>query len=195
MKTTIILLSFFSVAELFSQVCTYSYTQTATSIQWTAYKFSEKTGVKGALKKFTASGQKQSGSIVESIRGLRFEIDSSSVDSANPERDAKISKFFFGNDKKANLIKGSFRNIKDGTAELVLVWNGVERGVPTKFKIQNKTDLELDVAIDTANWKMGKGLRALDSVCSELHKGKDGLSKVWPVVDVKITSKFDERCK
>ncbi|MCE9501369.1 MAG: hypothetical protein K8R21_12855 [Leptospira sp.] len=113
----------------------------------------------------------------------------------NPNRDSKISKTFFGNDKNANILKGNFKNIKDGTAELVLNWNGIQRIVPVKFRIKNKTELEVEISIDVASWKMNDKLTALNTLCSELHKGKDGKSQLWPTVDVIISSKFEEKCK
>ncbi|MCE9501370.1 MAG: hypothetical protein K8R21_12860 [Leptospira sp.] len=55
----------FLTSEIFSESCDYSYNPSATSVQWTAYKFTEKTGVKGTFKKITVTGQKKSAASIE----------------------------------------------------------------------------------------------------------------------------------
>ncbi|TGL61408.1 YceI family protein [Leptospira sarikeiensis] len=180
--------------------CTYSVSQDATSLDWKAFKFTEKTGVGGKFTKVSISGAKSSANIPDALKGLKFSIDSLDLDSANPERDPKIKGTFFGNLKANGKISGSVSSAKleadgkSGSGIVKLTWNGVTKDLPLQFTFENGV-IEAKGSLDVNDWKGGKALAALNAACSELHKSKDGKSVLWPNVDIVIKSTLKKDCK
>src|SRR5690606_18071394 len=86
--------------------CSWSYSNEATTVNWTAYKFTEKAGVKGAFDSIRIQANSGSADLKSLLSEASFEIPVSSVNTANPDRDQKIRKFFFGNLKNSDLLKG-----------------------------------------------------------------------------------------
>jgi len=44
------------------------------------------------------------------------------------------------------------------------------------------------------DWSGGDAIAALNSVCEDLHKGADGESKLWSVVELNIEASLDKNC-
>lgn len=180
--------------------CEYSYDHSATKFKWTAFKLTEKVGVNGSFDKISIEGTRDRQiSIPLVFENLRFNVDLSSINSGQNERDKKILKYFFGNLKDSTEISGTFSKIKIsnnfGTADLNLKMNSIEKIVPVKIMIQNNSDLELRASIDLLNWDMGEAIKSLNKECYDLHKGKDGVSKLWPEVELEVNTKLKATCK
>ncbi len=177
----------------YAETCEYEYDSNSTILTWTAFKFTEKTGVNGKFDTIKAQGFNKSNSIIGAVDKISFSIPTDSVNSNNPDRDSKIKKYFFG---EGNVISGKFSNSKDsGTATLQLKMNQKTKNIPVQFSTQDDGSLEANLSIDVNDFQMSKGLSALNQVCDELHKGKDGISKLWPNVDIKIVTKLKKSCK
>lgn len=180
--------------------CKYSVSQDATALEWKAFKFTEKTGVGGKFAKVTISGSKSTANVPDALKGLKFSIDPMDLDSGNAERDPKIKSAFFGNLKKSGKIQGSVSSAKleadgkSGTGVVKLVWNGVSKDVPLQFTLAGDV-LEAKGSLDVNNWNASKALAALNAVCNDLHKGKDGKSVLWPDVEITIKSTLKKDCK
>ncbi|GBF51147.1 YceI-like domain protein [Leptospira ryugenii] len=177
--------------------CRYQYDPNKTLLEWTAFKFTEKTGVKGTFKQIKVKKTKQANNILDAVKDLSFEISADSVDSYNPDRDMKIKNLFFGSIQKSGTIKGSFQKISgtdSGNATLSLQFGKKSADFPVTFKIIDN-QLEVSGTIDVLALGLANGLQKLNEACLELHKGKDGVSKLWPTVDVKVVSKFEPICK
>lgn len=181
-------------------VCKYSVDQDATQLEWKAFKFTEKTGVGGKFTKVSIKSAKSEASVPDALKGLKFSIDALDLDSGNPERDPKIKGAFFGNLKKNGKIEGSISSVKletdgkSGTGVVKLIWNGVSKEVPLQFTLTGEV-LEAKGSLDVNNWNAGKALTALNTVCSDLHKSKDGKSVLWPDVEITIKSTLKKDCK
>ena len=177
--------------------CTYEYDPSQTKLEWTAFKFTEKTGVKGSFDTIVVTGTKSSDSILHSISGAKFSISPANINSNVPDRDAKIKEFFFNYPKNNKPITGTFIEIqgKDiGKATLVLNLNGITKRIPFDFKIDKDTIIASG-EIDIIDFGLNQGLSKLNDVCTDLHKGSDGISKLWPNISLKIESKFKSSCK
>lgn len=174
--------------------CEFSYNKEKTQLEWTAYKFTKMVGVKGGFKNVEVSGVKKASSIEEVFKDLKFSIDTSSVNTNNPERDGKIAASFFGK-MSSNTITGEFRNIASGKATLSLTMNGKTKDSPVTYTIQEESKIEVNGKINVFDWEAKDSLESLNTVCSEQHKGEDGSSKLWPDVAIKITSQLDMVCK
>lgn len=179
--------------------CNYVYDQTSTKLEWKAYKFTEKAGVPGSFDSIQVSGAKRSNDPISALRGIKFKIKTDSVNSNNPDRDMKIKKYFFNTESKLGKeISGSFQNItgtESGTVDLILTMNGKKQTVPMTFTLAENKAITLLGNISVSDFGLNEGLKALNEVCLELHKGKDGNSVLWPTVDLKVTSTLKESCK
>ncbi len=178
--------------------CIYSYDANQTTLEWTAFKYTEKTGVKGTIQKIEVQNTKKSDSILGALRNIKFTLFTDSINSNNPDRDQKIKTYFFGSVRSGSEIRGRFSKIvlekMGGNAVLNLEFNKSKYAVPVTFDIQEQT-LVLKGSLDVLKLGLGAGLQKLNEVCSDLHKGADGKSKLWPTVDFQVTSKLTKECK
>ncbi|TGL14193.1 YceI family protein [Leptospira levettii] len=177
--------------------CEYEYDPNKTNLEWTAFKFTEKTGVKGKFDNIRVTGKTKDKSKFGVAEKIRFQIDSLSVNSSNPDRDAKIKKFFFGSVKGNQKLTGHFSDLtsgETGTAKLHLQFRKFKTSVPVNFVWKDET-VEVVGTVDVATLGLTQGLSKLNAECNDLHKGSDGVSKLWPTVDVKVVSTVKKVCK
>ena len=128
---------------------------------------------------------------------LKFNIPTSSTNSANPERDAKIVNSFFGSMDLTDLIIGHVKNAegdnKSGFCVFYLSLNNVEREVKFTYTIEDAL-IQLNGKIDLFAFQGESAIGALNAVCEDLHKGEDGVSKTWPEVEVTIETTLNKKC-
>lgn len=79
-----------SVSE---EKCTYTYLADSTSLKWTAYKFSNKTGVAGTFENIEVTKTQVADTRLGVFVGAEFAIETGSVNSGNVERDPKLIEF------------------------------------------------------------------------------------------------------
>lgn len=153
-------------------------------IVWTAYKFTNKVGVSGSFKNYTLQGNNKSGSVETILNNLKLSILTESVDSKNTVRDFKLHTYFF---KVFNTptIRGTIINAKENQGFMKLDMNQNNLKVPYTYSIKNDT-IELFTNLNLNNWNGEKALNALKKECYDLHTGEDGISKLWPDVDISI---------
>ncbi len=184
-----------------SKSCTYSVQPEQTSLEWKAFKFTEKAGVGGKFTKVAISGTKAGDSIPAALKGLKFSLEPIDLDSGNAERDPKIKGAFFGALKSNGKISGSLSKVnlepdgKSGKGVIQLTLNGVTKALPLTFTVENGTLLNVKGALNLNDWKAQAAIKALNEVCSDLHKGKDGKSLLWPDIEINIKSTLKQDCK
>ena len=197
MKIFIILAYLTSFYIYSAEECVYEYDSKNTTLEWKAFKFTERAGVTGTFNTIQIDSKKAN-SIQKWAETIKFLIPISSVNTKNPDRDSKIQKFFFGSLKNTTNLTGYFKNVQikedKGTANLLLKLNDIEKTVPVKFTIKENT-IQLNTMIDVKNWSAQKGIEALNKECNALHIGKDGVSKLWSEVEISILSKISKTCK
>ncbi len=172
--------------------CAFSYQAAATELKWTAYKFTEKTGVSGKLKTFSLTGSQTSREIVDIFAGAEFSADGMSVDSSNPERDGKLKEHFFANLANKGKISGRFIKAQPLSVELVL--NGVSQVIPVAIFQKSPLEYTAKLSLDLNKFNAQAAVKKLNQICHELHIGKDGISKLWPDVDVEIHTTLKPEC-
>lgn len=185
-----------SFIQLSAETCQYKYNNGKTSLEFTAFKFSEKTGVKGKIEKFEAKKTKASSTVIGAFQNLEFKVMPESVNSSVPDRDTKIKTIFLGAITKSKDITGAVTDIsggEQGKANLQLSWNGIKKAIPVTYSISNAT-LEVKGAISVLDFNLKEGLTKLNLACDDLHKGSDGVSKLWPDVEFRIVSELDKNC-
>ncbi len=170
---------------------TYSVVEGTEEVKWTAFKLTEKVGIGGAFTTFKTSGYNQgAASVVELMQGSFINIETASVATNNEGRDVKIVNSFFGNMIETTEIDAEivFLEGVDGGAAIVrLKMNYQELEQEFSWNTDGDSIFILKGAIDVLNWDAQLALDSLNAVCSEKHKGADGVSVTWPNVEIKAS--------
>lgn len=166
---------------------TYSIEPSTTTINFTAYKTTDKVPVKGQFKKFSIENTKNGNSVKEALDGLKFSIPVSSLFTKDTIRDGKLKKFFFGTMENTTEIKGTLHFVNDtsGTADITM--NGISQVLPITYVIDGQM-ASIEGIMNLDNWKAQAALEALNVVCFDLHKGSDGVSKTWSDVKIEVVT-------
>jgi hypothetical protein len=182
-------------SEKTNEICTYSYNDSSSVLEWTAFKFTDKTPVKGGFNELNIQSSIASSETPEElVKSLSVVINTASVETQNEERNGKIMRLFFGSMKQPE-IKGKFTHLgSDGKATLLLGMNGIEKEVKGTYQLIDGT-FNFSASIDVVNWDGLKGINALNTACKDLHTGKDGTSKLWSEVTLSFSTTLKRTCK
>jgi polyisoprenoid-binding protein YceI len=162
----------------------YSLDTSGTIIDWTAYKFTEKVGVKGRFDNVILSPKTKSGSIENILLDSKVTINTMSVNSGNDIRDPKLKESFF-KVFHTDTIKGQILKVDQNNGILSLKMNNISKDIPFKYMVKTDT-IFIDTTINLTDWKGEEAMNSLNKECYDLHKGTDGISKLWPDVSVNI---------
>jgi hypothetical protein len=162
----------------------YSIDTSEIEIQWTAYKFTNKVGVRGIFTQYVFSSESESGTIEDLLEKSKIAIKAQSVSTGDSIRDPKLRNIFF-KIFNTDTINGEILEAKSGTGNLTLEMNKLKQEIPYTYYLTQDTII-LKTALDLTKWKGDEALQALNKECYDLHKGTDGISKLWPDVDVLI---------
>lgn len=157
----------------------------ATEIQWTAYKTTDKKPVSGVFQ--TINFEKKTGTTpAEALNGLEFSIPVSSLFSKNEERDGKLKASFFGSMLNTEFLKGKIAMTEE-SCEITITMNDTMHVIPFKFEITDNKVLFKGI-MNLEDWGALGALEALNKVCLDLHKGDDGVSKTWTDVEIQVST-------
>lgn len=174
------------------KACFYSYNEGATTFEWTAFKTTDKVGVKGGFNEITVESEslEDPKAVLESIT---FSIKTSSVETNDESRNGKVAKFFFETINTPT-IEGKVKSIGDnGKALISVIMNGVEVDIEGDYTLEGG-DFSFTSTIDVSSWNAMEGITALNAECNDLHKGKDGISKLWSEVALSFTTSLSSDC-
>lgn len=160
------------------------------SIDWIAYKFNEKTPVKGKFRKVNVTSGGEGNSVKEAINNTEFSIPVSSIFTSDSGRDYKIRKFFFGIMESTELLSGKLVIENDSIGYADITMNGITEKLPFKYTINGK-EFSMSTKMDVLNWNAQSSIDSLNAICKDLHKGLDGVSKLWSEVDINISTIFE----
>lgn len=154
------------------------------SILWTAYKFTNKTGISGSFNTYTFESKKVSGTVEDILNKSKLTIPTATVNSRNSIRDFKLDAYFF---KAFNTseIRGTIIKVKESEGVINLKMNRTSQHIPFTYAIEKDT-IRLFTNLNLNYWNADEALKTLNTECYELHKGPDSISKLWPDVDVVI---------
>jgi len=164
-------------------------------VSFKAYKTPSKIGVGGVFDSVKYTSIAPVGKNFSSILvGSKVLIDTTSVNSKNSGRDAKLVKFFFNMmsgkniDAKITDIKAD-KKVKDaprtGLVAIEVRMNGVTKSVPMKYSFSDGMFSATGV-VDILDFGAGKALSSINRACFELHKGK-----TWSDVSIGFSAKID----
>jgi polyisoprenoid-binding protein YceI len=180
--------------ESSEKTCFYEYNSGTTVFEWTAFKFADKSGpVPGGFNDIEVQyeGGENPKDVIESIS---FSIATASVETQNEDRNKKIAEFFFGT-IGTETIEGEFKELrKDGKAVVTIKMNGASIDVIGDYTLEG-ADFTFETTIDVSNWNALSGIKALNTVCEELHRKAPGEeSKLWSEVVLKLSTTLKSDC-
>lgn len=165
----------------------YSYNPESSILEFTAFKFTNRTGVKGTFNEINISGLSKSNDKKELVESLGFNIPTNTVETNDPGRNAKIAEFFFAA-INTDVIEGKVLKLKDdGGAEVSIKMNGITKTVVGEYVLSD-TQFSFHAKIDVANWNGEKGIVSLNEQCVANHTGEDGILKLWSEVELSFTT-------
>jgi polyisoprenoid-binding protein YceI len=159
----------------------YQADEVGSSLQWTAYKTSDKVPVKGTFKDVRITRSMSSADKAGALDGMSFEIPVSSIFTNDTIRDGKLQKFFFAVMENSMTLKGELNVESSDTGKMNISMNGMSKELPFEFEIEQDT-IHLNAAMDLNDWGAQKALESLNEACKVLHTGPDGVSKTWSEV-------------
>ena len=182
--------------------CTFEVDPNSIQIDWTGYKTTQQVAVNGGFTEVTLVGDLK-GSSFESLLGqLEGEVDvkdAAHIRTGNPARDATLFEKFFSLFKKKAHMTGAFKSVKgnekSGDLQLHLTLNQKTLAVPMSYTRDEKGSFLAKGAIDFKDFGLQKALDSLHKACESLHKGPDGVSKTWPVAEIKLAATITKKCE
>lgn len=174
--------------------CTFAYDAATAKVQWTAYKFTERLGVNGSFNTVMLENTHEGRDAAAVFQGSTFSVDAFTVNSGNPDRDAKINKAFFSALKNKGNITGTIDAVGVGDGKISLTLNGVTKSIPVTVEQSQLPALTVRFPLNLKDFNALGPLAALNKICIDLHKGKDGKSVLWPDISVTITAQLSPKC-
>ena len=176
------------------EVCTYAYNPESTVIGWTAFKFTERLGVNGVFEKVDVLIAQDSEEMLQTLSGASFTIPISSVNSENTDRDYKIQNSFFGTMESTEVISGLVKSIDAEKALVEISMNGISIEYEGAVAVDGEK-VNFTTTIDMVDFEAQHSVDSLNIICTDLHKGSDGVSKLWSEVDIYVETTLVKDCK
>ena len=181
--------------------CTFTAEPKAVTVEWTAFKTTDKLPVVGTFKTIEVKGLESAKDLKKLVQSWKASIDVSSLETQNPGRNLTLLQSFFKKLKKQEItgkVK-KFKGHEQGSFDLALTFGGVTKSIPMEFifEIEKETRKHKMVAMGEmriSDFKAGDALNILNTACVDLHKGSDGKSKTWDDVKLKISIPLEKDC-
>lgn len=186
MKLLLIPLVIFSLNS-FAEDCTYSVNSDQSKIKWTAFKTAKKVGVDGSFTKFSIN-TKKAASELDLIKGAKFTIDTTSVNTGNPARDKTIFNSFFSMNKKPITLSGEVVSVNAKEAKVLFDFNGTKKEILMQ-NTSTEGKIVLSSTIDMIEVGLGDSYNALHQACKTLHEGK-----TWTDVAITVEAPTTKKC-
>ena len=185
-------------SENSEETCFYSYSEgSKVQVRWTAFKTTAKVGVGGQFDQVNVTAGDKSTKITDILETIKFNIPTSSTNTANEDRDAKIVKSFFGAMNETDIIIGQVKTANgdnySGTCTFYLTLNNIEKETTLNYVVDDAT-VKLTGEIDVDNWGAENAVASLNEICRALHTGEDGESKTWSIVELAIETNLTKDC-
>jgi len=111
-----------------------------------------------------------------------FTIETASVNSNFKLRDSRIYTYFFSK-IGAETITGELLEVTDSGGKINIVIGDNNHSASFTYVVSSAS-ISLHTSLNLDLWKASLGIVALNEICKDVHTGTDGISKLWPDVDV-----------
>jgi polyisoprenoid-binding protein YceI len=162
-------------------------------LNWTAFKYSEKTAVSGAFSDIEVDYRQDAHKLEEFLASGIFTASVNSVDTGNPVRDETLRKSFFSlftTDK----LRGNVSEVKADTFILNIEMNGEKKPVTFNYKFSDDGVLTASSTFDMLEFGLKQAHESIHTACEKLHTGPDGVSKTWTEVALNIRATIRNDC-
>ena len=165
----------------------WQYDHSSTKVIWTGYKLASKAGVEGRFDSIVVNGFTPGPNAAECITGVKYELFTTSTETADTSRNRKIITRFFGEMIEGAKITGEIKSIDPaaGSGVVSVNMNGVERTLDVTYEMDEDNVVKLVGTIDIPAWNAQSALDSLNKVCYEKHEGI-----TWPDAEVKIYTRL-----
>lgn len=161
--------------------------EAGSSMEWTAYKTSDKVPVKGTFNEVKIVSSNPGDDAAGALSDLGFEIPVNSIFTNDSIRDGKLQKFFFEVMENSMTLKGKFNVKTENSGNLEISMNGLSKTLPFNYEVAQDT-IHVNATMDLNDWGAQAALESLNEACKVLHTGSDGVSKTWN--DVALNAKI-----
>lgn len=176
--------------EIKKEVKSLVYNNANTQVVWTAFKTTDKVGVTGQFTEFEVEGTKESTVAYEVIEGASILINTESVATNNAVRDGRIVNNFFKIFSNSEQIIAKVKSLNDKVGVLEITLNENTMEVPVNVITKDK-EISLEGKIDLNIFDGQAAVDSLNTVCLEVHKGADGVTKLWPDVEIFVRTTLE----
>ncbi len=170
------------LALLLATASLYALEAQSTTVKFTAFKTYAKKGVSGVFDKIKIHTQ-NADTVVSLLKNATADIETSSVNSGNKGRDAKLVSQFF-NVQNVKKIQAKIIDVQKNMLVLQLKMNSKTLNIPMNYSVENHT-VKAKGTIDLADFMMLKSLKSINKACYTLHKGK-----TWQDVNIYFTMQY-----
>lgn len=183
--------------EIAVESCIYTYNADSSKVNWTAFKTTEHVAVGGRFDSVLVVIPDSMTSALEALKNVSFTIISSSVFTDNSIRDNTLRKYFFSTLANEGNIEGKIKIVEgddvSGGGTVALTINEVNRDIGFKYTIEGNV-INLDTKISLNSFEGQNAVKSLNAECDELHKGADGISKLWPEIEIVVKAVLNKDC-
>lgn len=159
-------------------------------LKWTAYKTTDKVGVPGEVDNLELTNLNEGSTPEEILSGSSFKLNLMEFSTGDEGRDKTLVESFFSKLTQPEKVTGKLVE-NDGDWHIELTFNGVTvKKLPAKVAVNDGT-ATVKTTIELKDFKALDALASLQEACYDLHKGEDGESKTWEMVDVSASIHFD----
>ena len=177
--------------------CVYTFNPVKSKLNWTAYKFLNKTGVGGAFTSFDVEGMTKGEDPKAIIESLSFSIPVSTTETNDPSRNETIQKHFFAQLENTQNITGKVVRLDENKEAVIeITMNGITKEIKGSYTL-NDNKFIFGGEINVLNWEADAGLNALNEECKDLHtdiENGDTESKLWPDVSISFSTELSKSC-
>jgi polyisoprenoid-binding protein YceI len=174
-------------------------------VEWTAFKTSAKTPVKGSFKKLDVTSPKGGASTLRGVlERSSIAFDPREIETGDTARDATLRAAFFGLWKEkriaAKILSAELNSAEtSGALSVRITANGVRREIPMKLGALEAAASALprftvEGQIQIADFDLQGPFATLHGACEKLHAGPDGVSKTWDTVEIRFSFPVVRNC-
>ena len=172
--------------------CVYSYDNSSSSMEWTAYKFTNNTPVKGTFNEMNISTISSAKTVEELIGSLGFTIPISSLETMDELKNSNIINGFF-TFMGMETLKGNVVAVEGDQLTFEVSLNKIKEKVTGSYTM-NGDVLSFHGTMNLSLFQAGKAIEALNAQCGINHKGEDGITVVSDSVDIHFTTRLVKTC-
>lgn len=158
----------------------YNYNHETTILKWTAYKTPNKIAVTGTFNDISVDNFNKSEIAEDVLDGATFSINTKSLDTDDPSRDAKIVGLYFMNLTNTE-ITGKFGDLKNGKVPITINMNGKEVQKEFSYTFENRKIIITGKIDMISDFVSNSAFDILHDACSQLHE-----DKTWTDVSIEI---------